>query len=49
MKMQLPDMPMGYSKNVEEFGVDEIDWRDVPKLSIIIMIVGSRGAVPFKS
>jgi hypothetical protein len=45
MKKQLSNLPIGYSKDVKEFVVDrEIDWSDVPKLSIVIMIVGSRGA-----
>ncbi|PPQ66045.1 hypothetical protein CVT26_010801 [Gymnopilus dilepis] len=33
------------SRDVEEFGIDQDHWKDCPKLSIVIMIVGSRGDV----
>ncbi|KZV82173.1 glycosyltransferase family 1 protein [Exidia glandulosa HHB12029] len=40
----LPDLPVLH-RVVDEFGVDEGNWRDCPPLSIVIMIVGSRGDV----
>ncbi|KZV78558.1 UDP-Glycosyltransferase/glycogen phosphorylase [Exidia glandulosa HHB12029] len=40
----LPDLPV-LNRVVDEFGVDEGDWRSCPPLSIVIMIVGSRGDV----
>lgn len=45
LKRPLPDLPRDYSRNVAEFAVDQTEegWKDVPKLSIVIMIVGSRG------
>lgn len=46
LKKPLPDLPRDYSRSVAEFAVDQTKdgWKDVPKLSIVIMIVGSRGA-----
>ncbi|KZV90217.1 UDP-Glycosyltransferase/glycogen phosphorylase [Exidia glandulosa HHB12029] len=41
---KLPDMPV-LNRIISEFGVDEGNWRDCPPLSIVIMIVGSRGDV----
>lgn len=45
MKKALPDMPTGNAPDVEEFAVDKHEWRYVPKLNIVICIVGSRGDV----
>jgi len=44
LKQKLPDLPKDYAKSVEEFALDEQTWRDVPRMNIVIMIVGSRGA-----
>ncbi|PPR06226.1 hypothetical protein CVT24_000617 [Panaeolus cyanescens] len=30
---------------VEEFGVDKVEWRESPRMSVVVMIVGSRGDV----
>jgi sterol 3beta-glucosyltransferase len=43
LKQNLPDLPEDYAKTVEEFALDEKTWRDVPRMNIVIMIVGSRG------
>ncbi|KAL0069223.1 hypothetical protein AAF712_003586 [Marasmius tenuissimus] len=47
LKKKLPDLPKNYAQEVEEFGVDQSppNPRDVPTMSIVIMIVGSRGDV----
>jgi hypothetical protein len=39
----LPDLPKGMAHDVQEFAIDKEEWRDVPKMNIVIMIVGSRG------
>ncbi|KIY71268.1 glycosyltransferase family 1 protein [Cylindrobasidium torrendii FP15055 ss-10] len=41
----LPDLPAGHARAVKEFAIDEEGWKHVPKLSIVILIVGSRGDV----
>ena len=43
LKKQLPDLHEGYAKDVKEFAVDSRGWKDVPKMNVVIMIVGSRG------
>jgi sterol 3beta-glucosyltransferase len=43
LKKKLPDLPKEYSKEVKEFAVDNSGWRDVPRMNVVIMIVGSRG------
>jgi hypothetical protein len=43
LKKKLPDLPKEYAKDVKEFAVDERGWRDVPRMNVVIMIVGSRG------
>lgn len=40
---KLPDLPENHALNVEEFAVDSSHWKDVPRMNIVIMIVGSRG------
>ncbi|CAK5281074.1 unnamed protein product [Mycena citricolor] len=46
LKRALPDLPIEIVQNVQEFGVDASQtWRSCPPLSIVIMIVGSRGDV----
>ncbi|KAJ7144963.1 UDP-Glycosyltransferase/glycogen phosphorylase [Mycena crocata] len=45
LKQKLPDLPEGHAQDVQEFAVDKTDWRKYPSLSIVIMIVGSRGDV----
>ncbi|QRW26844.1 glycosyltransferase family 1 protein [Rhizoctonia solani] len=45
---KLPDLPKDYANPVREYAVDRVDWRIAPPMSIVIMIVGSRGDVqPF--
>ncbi|KAJ1310549.1 hypothetical protein OPQ81_007279 [Rhizoctonia solani] len=45
---KLPDLPKNYANPVREYAVDRVDWRVAPPMSIVIMIVGSRGDVqPF--
>ncbi|CAE6434488.1 unnamed protein product [Rhizoctonia solani] len=45
---KLPDLPKDYANPVREYAVDRVDWRVAPPMSIVIMIVGSRGDVqPF--
>lgn len=39
----LPDLPEDHAQEVKEFAVDEKRWTDVPRLNIVVMIVGSRG------
>ncbi|KAB5595196.1 Sterol 3-beta-glucosyltransferase UGT80A2 [Ceratobasidium theobromae] len=47
LKKKLPDLPKDYANPVREFAVDE-EWHTAPPMSIVIMIVGSRGDVqPF--
>ncbi|KAL1723971.1 hypothetical protein EV715DRAFT_245583 [Schizophyllum commune] len=45
LKRKLPDLPEDYAPVVDEFAVDKGRWFDCPPLSIVIMIVGSRGDV----
>ncbi|KAG8929704.1 hypothetical protein FRC02_005216 [Tulasnella sp. 418] len=48
LKQKLPELPESYAKNVREYAVDKLTYDSPPKLSIVIMIVGSRGDVqPF--
>lgn len=42
LKKKLPDLPKDYANPVREFAVDE-EWHTAPPMSIVIMIVGSRG------
>lgn len=41
---ELPELPLDHAPSVNEFAVDS-NWKDCPPLSIVIMIVGSRGDV----
>ena len=43
LKKALPDLPPDYARDVKEFAIDEVRYREVPPLNIVIMIVGSRG------
>jgi hypothetical protein len=43
LKKQLPDLHEEYAKDVKEFAVDSRGWKNVPKMNMVIMIVGSRG------
>lgn len=45
LKQVLPDLPEDYAKDVKEFAVERQPAPSVPKMSIVIMIVGSRGDV----
>ncbi|EPQ50593.1 UDP-Glycosyltransferase/glycogen phosphorylase [Gloeophyllum trabeum ATCC 11539] len=47
LQKKLPDLHEDHAPEVDEFAVDTEAWktRNVPKLSIVIMIVGSRGDV----
>ncbi|KAG5634497.1 hypothetical protein H0H81_001740 [Sphagnurus paluster] len=45
LTQKLPDLPSDYARDVEEFAVDELGWKRYPSMSIVIMIVGSRGDV----
>ncbi|VDB99463.1 unnamed protein product [Peniophora sp. CBMAI 1063] len=48
LKKALPELPADYAQDVKEFAIDKKDYTAVPALSIVIMIVGSRGDVqPF--
>jgi hypothetical protein len=40
---KLPDLTENHALDIEEFAIDSTRWKDVPRLNIIIMIVGSRG------
>ncbi|KAG5641999.1 hypothetical protein DXG03_003799 [Asterophora parasitica] len=42
---KLPDLPTDYARDVEEFAVDEKEWKQYPSMNIVVMIVGSRGDV----
>ena len=44
LKKKLPDLPKNYANPVREFAIDKSDWSGAPPMSIVIMIVGSRGA-----
>ncbi|KAI3615744.1 glycosyltransferase family 1 protein [Moniliophthora roreri] len=41
LKENVPDLPPNYAKDVKEFAVDRSGWREFPRMSIVIMIVGS--------
>lgn len=43
LKKKLPDLPKDYANPVREFAIDKSDWSGAPPMSIVIMIVGSRG------
>lgn len=43
LKQKLPDLPKDYAQPVQEFALDDKTWSDVPRLNIVVMIVGSRG------
>ncbi|KAF5386949.1 hypothetical protein D9615_002027 [Tricholomella constricta] len=45
LAQKLPDLPKDYARDVEEFAVDEKEWKQYPSMNIVIMIVGSRGDV----
>lgn len=45
LKRRLPDLPRNHALHVDEFAID-LNWRDCPCMSIVIMVVGSRGAFP---
>lgn len=45
LKNKLPDLPHNYANPVKEFGVDEKEYDNLPHINIVIMIVGSRGAL----
>ena len=45
LKQHLPDLPTDHAREVEEFAIDQTQWRDYPSMNIVIMIVGSRGDV----
>ena len=49
LKERLPDLPEDHAPQVAEFGVDEGNWQKYPSMSIVIMIVGSRGAYPLQA
>ncbi|KAF7777854.1 CAZyme family GT1 [Agaricus bisporus var. burnettii] len=40
----LPDLPRNHALHVDEFAID-LNWRDCPCMSIVIMVVGSRGDI----
>lgn len=46
LKRKLPDLTTTYAKDVNEFAVDDRKWSDVPRINIVVMIVGSRGMTP---
>ena len=45
LKNKLPDLPENYANPVKEFAVDEKEYDNPPHINIVIMIVGSRGAL----
>ncbi|KAF9265967.1 glycosyltransferase family 1 protein [Marasmius fiardii PR-910] len=45
LKEKLPDLTTELAREVKEFAVDRSGWRDVPRMNIVVMIVGSRGDV----
>ncbi|KIJ63362.1 glycosyltransferase family 1 protein [Hydnomerulius pinastri MD-312] len=48
LKESIPELPNDYAHEVAEFALDKEGWKDVPKMNIVIMVVGSRGDVqPF--
>lgn len=48
LKKELPDLPKDYANPVREYAIDKKDWSEAPPMSVVIMIVGSRGDVqPF--
>ena len=42
-KENIPQMSEIRAHTVEEFAIDRKGWKECPKLSIVIMVVGSRG------
>lgn len=42
LKEDLPDLPEDHAPDVVEVGIDE-NWKNFPRMSILCMIVGSRG------
>ncbi|KAF9009573.1 hypothetical protein BDQ17DRAFT_1071182 [Cyathus striatus] len=44
-KKDVPSIPKDHGLTVDEFGIDEKGWDNVPNMNIVIMIVGSRGDV----
>jgi hypothetical protein len=45
LKHDLPDLPPNHAQSVQEFAVDQTQWKQNPGMSIVIMIVGSRGGL----
>lgn len=43
LKKHLPYLPKEHAQDVQEFAIDETEWKDYPSMNIVIMIVGSRG------
>jgi sterol 3beta-glucosyltransferase len=43
LRKSLPDLPPEYAFDVKEFAIDEVTYKEVPSLNVVIMIVGSRG------
>ena len=43
LKQDLPDLPPDHAHHVQEFAVDDAQWKQHPGMNIVIMIVGSRG------
>jgi hypothetical protein len=43
LQQTLPDIPKDYANEVKEYAIDTISYSDAPPMSIVIMIVGSRG------
>jgi hypothetical protein len=48
MRHDLPDLPRDYAQDVQEFAVDDTQWKHNPGMNIVIMIVGSRGEYSLK-
>ena len=46
LKKTSPDLPKDYARPVREYAVDPNSTAKVPGMNIVIMIVGSRGALP---
>jgi sterol 3beta-glucosyltransferase len=45
LKGKLPDLSNDHAIQVDEFAPD-LNWKDCPRMSIVVMIVGSRGNSP---
>ncbi|KIY46560.1 glycosyltransferase family 1 protein [Fistulina hepatica ATCC 64428] len=45
LKKHLPDLPQDHAPDVDEVGTDAKHWNSYPAMSIVVMIVGSRGDV----